>query len=600
MKLTHRVTAWILTLVILFSALATTASAKKFAKEINTNIGITTQYAYEENDPSWIRQLVIKENMMSVDGIVNEKPIHPVTDYPYTTDAPNFQEEVNEYVILYTLDENSQKAAYIYVFQQLGALSIIADPDATDKSKAQWLRDNGIVVTEEDESDPDAILMISALYALMKNDFYYVFTGERLTIPPGTTLEAALMMYLIALDGDDKSLLQFLNKYFNITSIVSLEDYIYYTTLFALYTNGYVSSRDFTTIERDEVFRRMAIMTIENAGLAVDVNTATTEEIQVKYMAAMLGTQYKVTLDPDSVLRANRNNTVPFYIIQRMANEDKNLAISANKYTYEEAFDIVLKKTNRFDLEKQFYSDIFEYNVYLDAYRDIIYLNPTPLTTAGITVKINGKAVQHSHYETLKLNSDEKQVFTVSATCKGGHTSTYKINIFQGLGEPDNSKDVTGIVSNFAVDVTDALSPTVTPTYDYLDPNISLNNGIVPPAPNPEILHINEYGQLVDSKGNVISNSVSESLPAGYGYILDTAGNITIGKLDEVTTTATEVTEDNSMSTEQIKTIVIYFSALLLVVASVAGVIYYRMAMKRRKTKTTNKTTKTKKASKKK
>jgi hypothetical protein len=348
----------------------------------------------------------------------------------------------------------------------------------------------------------------------------------------------------------------------------------------------------------------MAIMTIENAGLAVDANNATTEEIQTKYMAAMLGTQYDVTLDPDSVFRANRNNTIPFYIIQRMAHEDKNLAISQTKYSYEQAFDMDLKKTNRFDLEKQFYSDIYEYNVYLDYYRDVIYLNPTPLTPADATVKLNNKKIQHSHYETIKLNSNEKQTITVSATCKSGHTSTYKINIFQGLGEADDSENITGIVSNFGAEITDIFVSTtsVAPSYDYLNPEINLNNGIVQPQPQaqtPELLYVNEYGQLVDSKGNVISNSVSESLPAGYGYILDEFGNVTIGKLDEVTTTEPPLQEEQ-MSTEAIKTIVIYFSLILLTVAGVAGFVYYKMTIKRRKSKSKATTTKAKKKEKKK
>ena len=270
MKLKYRVIAATLALATCFSIFTVTASAKKFAKKINTNIGVSTQYAYDANNPSWLRKLIVKENMLSVDGIVTEKAMYPVTTYPYITDAPCFAEEVNEYVEIYTLDEESQKAAYIYVFQQIGALSIIADPEATDQSKADWLREQGIIITPEEEQDPESILMISALYALWKNDFYYVLKGERLTIPPGTKLEAALMMYMVGLDGDDRSLLAFINKYFNITSIVSLEDYIFYTCLFALYTNGYVNSREIATIPRNEVFRRLAIMSISNYGIAID------------------------------------------------------------------------------------------------------------------------------------------------------------------------------------------------------------------------------------------------------------------------------------------------------------------------------------------
>ncbi len=599
MKLKHRVIAAILAVITCSSIFTLSVSAKKFAKQINTNLGISTQYAYEENNPSWLRKFIIKENMLSVDGIITEKALHPVTNYPYITDAPCFKEEVEEYAHYYTLDEESQRAAYIYVFQQLGALSIIGDPDATDQSKAEWLREQGILITPEQEEDPDSIFMISALYALWKNDFYYVFTGERITIPPGTTLEAALMMYMVALDGDDRSLIAFVSKYFDITSIVSLEDYIYYTCLFALYTNGYVTSRELVSIERSEAFRRLAIMSISNAGISVDASTATDEEIQIKYMAAMLGTQYNVTLDPDSVFKANKQKTLAHYIIQRMAYEDKGIALSSVKYTYEQAFDIVLQKTNRFDLEKKFYSDIYEYNLYLDYFRDLIYINPTPIDNAYMTVKINNKTVDLAQYAKVALSKEPVQTVNVNVQYNGAsaETTTYKINVYQGIENAPDDENATGVVSGFGGNVSANLNNTIPPSYDYLNP--SLNANVSTPNANPQILHINEFGQLVDSQGNVISDTVKESLPEGYGYILNANGVVTIGKLDSITTTTADSSQ-SSFNKEEIKMIVVYFSLFLVIAASVAGFVYYRLTVKRRRTKSVRKTKQKKKDKKKK
>ena len=592
MKLTHRILAGFLAVLVMASTVIVSASAKKFAKKVNTNLGVKTQYEYEENNPSWLRQLIVKENMLSVDGIVTEKALYPVSKYPYTSDAPSFKEEIDEYVEIYTLDEESQKAAYIYVFQQLGALSIIADPEATDQSKADWLREQGIIITKEDEQDPNSILMISALYALWKNDFFYVIEGERITIPPGTKLEAALMMYMVAFGNDERSLLAFVNKYFNVSEIISLEDYVYYTALFALYTNGYVSSREIVTLPRNEVFRRLAIMSISNAGIAIDVNSATDEEVQIKYLAAMLGVQYNVTLDPDSTFKANRNGTVHYYMIQRMAYEDKKITISSSKYTYEQAFDIVLKKTNRFDLDKEFYSDIYEYDLHLDHFRELIYINPTPIDNGFLTVTINDQKVNLNQYAKVPLNSDPTQILLINVQYNGDtkKNTTYRLNVYQGTTPPDD-ENVTGIISNVGVDIVPNLNNTVTPSYDYLDPTISMQNVMnTQPA---QILHINEQGQLVDSQGNVISDSVKESLPEGFGYILGADGIVTIGKLDEITTSPDSSTQ-SGIDKEQIKTIVIYFSAFLVVSAMIGGYAYYRMTVKRRRTKSVKKTNKKK------
>ena len=592
MKLTHRILAGFLAVLVMASTVIVSASAKKFAKKVNTNLGVKTQYEYEENNPSWLRQLTVKENMLSVDGIVTEKALYPVSKYPYTSDAPSFKEEIDEYVEIYTLDEESQKAAYIYVFQQLGALSIIADPEATDQSKADWLREQGVIITKEDEQDPNSILMISALYALWKNDFFYVIEGERITIPPGTKLEAALMMYMVAFGNDERSLLAFVNKYFNVSEIISLEDYVYYTALFALYTNGYVSSREIVTLPRNEVFRRLAIMSISNAGIAIDVNSATDEEVQIKYLAAMLGVQYNVTLDPDSTFKANRNGTVHYYMIQRMAYEDKKITISSSKYTYEQAFDIVLKKTNRFDLDKEFYSDIYEYDLHLDHFRELIYINPTPIDNGFLTVTINDQKVNLNQYAKVPLNSDPTQILLINVQYNGDtkKNTTYRLNVYQGTTPPDD-ENVTGIISNVGVDIVPNLNNTVTPSYDYLDPTISMQN--VMNTQSAQILHINEQGQLVDSQGNVISDSVKESLPEGFGYILGADGIVTIGKLDELTTSPDSSTQ-SGIDKEQIKTIVIYFSAFLVISATIGGYAYYRMTVKRRRTKSVKKTNKKK------
>ena len=339
-------------------------------------------------------------------------------------------------------------------------------------------------------------------------------------------------------------------------------------------------------------------MSISNSGISIDASSATDEEIQIKYMAAMLGTQYDVTLDPDSVFKANRNKTLAHYIIQRMAYEDKKLALSSSKYTYEEAFDIVLKKTNRFDLEKEFYSDIYEYDLHLDHFRELIYINPTPIDNGYLTVKINDKKVNLNQYAKVTLNSDPTQVIFIDVQYNGAskQNTSYRLNVYQGTTPPDD-ENVTGIISNVGVDIVPNLNNTVTPSYDYLDPTINIQNAVSSPA--AQILHINEQGQLVDSQGNVISDSVKESLPAGFGYILGADGIVTIGKLDEVLTTGDTSTQPK-IDKEQIKTIVIYFSAFLVISAAIGGFAYYRMTVKRRRTKTVKKTDKKKKDNKKK
>ena len=531
--------------------------------------------------------------MLSTSGIINEAVLYPVTDYPYRTDAACFKAEVADYVKAFTLDKESQKAAYLYLMKQLNAITIISEPETTDQTKVEWLREHGIIITEEEENDPNSLLMISSLYAFMKNDMYYVFTGEHLTIPEGTRLEAALMLYLIGLSGQNKTLINFIQKYFGTSKVLNLDDYIYYTSLFALFTNGYVSVGELTQLSRDEVYRRVAIMTIQQYGIAIDAQTASQEEITLKYLAAMLGNQYKITIDPSSLYKAQKSGIIAYYILQRMAYEDAKATISTSKYSYSQAFSIVLKKTHRFDLENQFYSDIKEYNVYLNNIRDSVYVNPNPISSSGTTLYINGAEVAGGQYQKLTLDGKTKQSFNiVSRYQKDAATknSYYKINLYQGSSAAPDS-NITGIISEFGtvtiVNRTNSSGetiPIISPAVSLIDGAVSMVDGVA------KVLTINDKGQLVDENGNVVSNSVYETLPEGYKYVMNDNGTISIMLIDKEESTTSEAEKQDAADKTKLRGIIIAASSFLFLMLVLIIVIVLRGTNKKRKEKSkTNK-----------
>ncbi len=577
----------VIAVIIALAVVCPSVFARDFAPVIDaTNIGVKTQYKYEENNPSWLRQLVIKEDMLSTSGLINEEILHPVCDYPYTTDAPHFKAQVEEYIELYTLDDESQKAAYLYLLEQIGALSIIANPETSDKSKAEWLREQGIIITEEDEKDPDKILMINALYALMQNDFYYVIKGERLQIPKGTPLEEAVVMYLMGLSGDGSALTDFVLKYFGNASIGNLEDYIYYTSLMALYTQGYVSPFEIPTISREEVYRRVAIMTINGYGIAIDAETATTEEIRHKYLAAMMGTQYSVTIDPTAFKKALNQKTAPYYILQRMAYEDSKVTISSTKHSYEECFKLVLQKTNRFDLENEFYSDIFEYDIYLDNIRSNISVNPNPISKSGVSISINGVDVTGGSYAVVELLGKAKETITIisrQTTGKNVETSIYKVNVHQGVTAPPDS-DLTGLIPtlgdlNNEEKTTGSSNGLQGPPLTNVMENL---NDAASPLFN-SVLTLNEKGQLVDQYGNIVSDSTYETLPSGYDYMLNDDGIVTVVLSDKKTTEPTTEENGDNLSKDDARKIIIIASLVCLVLLLIAIIVVAVISKKKNK-----------------
>ncbi len=557
MKKLQRSIALIIAVISFVAATVPSAFAREFAPKFDAaNLGVQTQYAYSESDVSWIRKLAIKEDLLSVEGIANEAVLHPVTSYPYITDAEHFKSEVEESTKQYTLDEESQKAAYYYVLQQIGALTIFSEPTTSDQTKAEWLRSKGIIITPEDETDADKILMISALYAMMRNDLYYVYTGNHYEIPQGTPLEQALVQYIIALSGQDNSLTAFMIKFFGQNSIGSFEDYIYYTSLMALYTNGFVSISEMGKITREEVFRRVAIMTIRTYGLSIDAEKATHEELQQKYLTAMLGTQYKVSLDPSSLVKADSNQSIAYYILQRMAREDANITISNKKYNYKECFNIVLKKTKRFNLANEFYSDIYEYDVYLENNRGSININPTPLTsTAAVT--INNKAVAAGQYADIPIENVAIQ--TINVICsytvnKKTTSSTYKFNIHQGV-EPPKDSNLTNIIPTYGTPDIEFTGPSGAPIYSAV--NQAGMNFL------SNVLTLNDKGQLVDQNGNIISDGNYQTLPEGYKYVIGDDGIIQVVFAEDETIPSAE-TEAEKNADKVRKTVIIISLALCI------------------------------------
>lgn len=577
MKRFSKAISSVIAVIMALAVVCPSAFAREFAPVINTNnIGVNTQYKYEEVDPSWLRQLVIKEDMLSTNGLFKEEVLIPVCEYPYTTDAPNFKAHVEEYIELYTLDDDSQRAAYLYLLEQIGALSIIANPETSDKSKADWLREQGIIITEDDEKDNDKKLMISALYALMYNDFYYVIKGERLNIPKGTPLEDAVVMYLMALSGENSQLTDFVLKFFGKTSVGNLEDYIYYTSLMSLYTQGYVSPFEIPTISREEVYRRVAIMTIRTAGIAIDSETATTEEIRHKYLAAMMGTQYSVTIDPAALKKALDKKTAPYYILQRMAYEDAKVTISATKYSYEECFRLVLHKTNRFDLENEFFSDIFEYDIHLDNIRSNISVNPNPISKSAVSISINGVDVTGGSYAVVELAGKAKETITIVSRQGSGKnikTSVYKVNVHQGVTAPSDS-DLTGLIptlgglNNEEKPSGNSGSLQGPPLTNVLN---NVGNAVAPLLNN--VLILNEKGQLVDQYGNIVSDSTYETLPAGYDYVLNDDGIISIVPSNQKTTEPTTEENTDKLSETDGRKIIIIVSAVCLVLLIIAIIV---------------------------
>lgn len=423
MMKSKKIIAFILAVIMCVSVFAVNASALVLAE---------TQYRYDQADPSWLKDLVVMEQLNINDAVAGQlNKICPVAEYEYSETAQTFKDKVSYYTLLYKLDENSQKAAYLYVLDYIGLFSSAAGSNVSDEYIRYYLEECGIVYPENQTSLTP--MFARALYSLLTS------TDSKYTFEKGTGLETALMAYAADAFGIDLDVL----RRYNQTQIGTFEEYVTAACKYTLYLKGYSISKD---ADANEVARMMAVYVIESQGIAINPDTVTFPELQNKYLTAMLGTVYGVTPDPEMMKQAVGNDTVAAYLLQ-LIGKKYNLTVR-NNLSYEERFNLVRDNTDFFKLENnQFYADIDRYSVNLDYKRDHVWVMPSAITNTNLAtgcvveVYINGAKVKDAYFSKVNLDSSKaSETVTVRVDYyKSGETkktTTYSIDIYQGTQEP--------------------------------------------------------------------------------------------------------------------------------------------------------------------
>lgn len=406
-----------------------------------------TQYMYDSPNLSWLKDLIVKENMSSVDGLSQRNTIIPKAQYPYSATAETFKEEVASYQAIYTLDEDMANVLYLYMLELTMSFANATDKSYSDEFIRAYLESLGIVYPSEDTQETKIIAR--ALFTIITKD-------EDFVVKRGTGLYQAFTSYISQTLGLNVDLVIRFDKD---SDVNDLKDYVLAAGKYMLYSAGYNVTKD---TSEEEVYRLIAIMTIRAQGISIDSSTATFEEIKNKYLCAIMCRIYEVTIDPDGFDKAVKNDNLAFYLLQLIGKE--NGVTVRDSVTYETAFDIVSQNTTYFNLEEgEFYADVYEYDVQLNYKRDTIWLYPQ---TIGVTsesdgtkvdVFINDNDVRENYYVSVAIDKDAEKIpliITVEYTDKTGAkiSSSYKLNVFQGTKEPvqgSTISDAFGSMTDF-------------------------------------------------------------------------------------------------------------------------------------------------------
>ena len=503
------------------------ASAALFAFE--------TQFEYESADPAWLTDLVIKEDMSSVDGLANSGALIPKPDYPYTETAESFRKDVARYCSLYNLNEGSQRAAYLYFFDVLGtqAGGVLAGEISDDDIRV-YLESMG--VQYPDEPDADEKIMARALYTAM-------ITGAFSDGVNGVPLEEAAVSYLSSLTGMNMDTLK---DWLPEESVLSLDAYLLAASRLALWTNGYDVTTDTSD---DDIFRLVAVMTIEQLGISAD-SSLTFDQLKYKYTAAMLGRKYGVSIDGDRLAAAIEKDNAAFYLLQLLGRQG-GVSIREDNSTYEEAFDLVAENTDLFSLEEdEFYADISMYELTLSYKRSSIWIYPTSFSARSddyvVSIDVNGTAVRDGYFTEVAIDPEKPvQTLAVGVTATSPKKTSrfvYYIDLHQGkLEKPvapvktpggsgtenanpfiSSESIVAQIMNNFGLDPSIlsyygsalyAFTPVTQRVLTYISPSFDAETLFaeelaVSPTEPFSVLSDDEYKSVLDEIGNLADVSI--------------------------------------------------------------------------------------------
>lgn len=435
-----KITCTAVTLCILVSLLSVCALAY-------TPMTVETQFDYSVSNPAWLKSLVLNENMLSTDNITVNTRLTALPEYPYSKTADSFKSDVEYYVSLYSLDVSAKRAAYVYVLDYMNSASAAVAGETSDEYIKEWLEGNGIVYPPNGLNNPENLIFARTLYSLMSRGYPGV------TVPPGTTVQAALVMYMSVVFGDDMTQMLAMND-----GIMpeTLDEYVYLVCLVGLNANGYSVSRS-TPVE--EVYRLSAVQTVRTAGIAVDADTVTFDELRNDFTAVWVGKQYGVSLDPAAFAAANAGGTGALYVI-KMIGKSNGIAVK-DGLSYKDAFETVAANTTYFAFDTgEFYADIYNYEAYLTYIREKVWICPTALRTPGagetLTITIDGAESPTGEYKEVRLSADaEIQTVMITVTFSGeqNYSKTYTIRIHQGAAAaPPNENSLTGnsLIGTFA------------------------------------------------------------------------------------------------------------------------------------------------------
>lgn len=534
--------------------------------------GTTKNYVEPEDyNYAWIDDAVMRDGSASVVPLV----FHPVTDYPYSHTAEQFVSECNNYSKLFDTSSTILQSSFTktlkttyYTLLASGAIK------SSEQEMRAYNESQGI--TYPFEQTAETRMYTTIVYALLKTDIASAVLKQEIEIPRGTSVEGAVVVYLSKVCGMDIP-----------SSVSTIESFSY------LFADKYVLEGTDLPVSKNptqqEVYYWIRVLAADKQGYEVDkttpyVQVSSSQEEQVKYAyyASILTTKYDIHISPELLKQAlrggNANEEVPKLVLTSML-DDVNTEYSRNE-SISSLFDKA-KEDGFFDLEDDFYSDIYDYEVTVsDDSTEVwftAFLVADQLTDSSLEnakTYLNGKLVSNSSTNSVKLTSASTK-FTVKIEYTDEETgrndeATYTFTV-------KKSSDGSNVVGGVSVDLNK-------PVGDILSSAENAVGGYIQDGKSDDTVFSDPYSTTSAQTTYPIADSSKYSeMHSNFleTYPTDSNGNVVVTQ-DPLATTKEETTQEAksvlSNVTQTIKDKPEYVATPigLLTVGASAGYIFLR------------------------
>lgn len=393
---------------------------------------------------AWLDNVVIRDSTTAI----TTSRLVPHGEYPYSHTFDDFVKEVGQYSVLNLINEKTVADAYDQIvtvlYYSVTALGMTTD----EETMKAYVQNYGITLPAVE--DVDSNVKVAVVYAALKYNAVYVLYNKELSMPKGITLDNAVCVILAEITG---------------TFLPSGVDNL---TGFAVNSvKTYISQFETLPISKNpdnnEVFYWAKVVTAVTNDYDVPTvaydkaTTAQKEYVDYAYFATILNTVYQIKLSPIRLLVADRSeekNAVEKLILETMLSE-ANVAYDSDD-SAENLFKLACEN-GYFELDEEFYSDIFSYDLYVAEDCQKVWF--TPFALAGqiggndglVRIFLGDKEMKPNETTYYTLDSSKKNETIELRVVYGDEveTVTYKFKILR----KDKSENTNSSQSSLVNDI---------------------------------------------------------------------------------------------------------------------------------------------------